>query len=626
MTFRKYLWLAIVGALTIVLLVGTSSAFARGGRGGGGGFRGGGGGSRGGGSFSRPSYSGSGSVRYSSSSRSSSSRSSSSSYSRSSGSSYARPSTPTAVQRPAGGSVARPSTPTARPSTPGAVQRPAGGSSTGSIGARPSTPTYRPGNSGSIINRGTIDTPGGSTIGWVNGPGKGGAVGIKGPDGGTAGVIKGPGGGGAAGIRGPDGGAVGGIRGPGGGSAAGVKGPDGGAAGVIRGPGGGAAAGVVGPGGAAAGAVRGPAGGGAVGVKGPYGGAAGAVWGPRGYGVAGVRGPYGGRYVTTLPNGAFRYPWHGNDYYCFGFAWYSPCWVGDSVYYGWAYPPIGYYYPSLPPEYNTTVINNTNYYESDGVYYQEGEKDGKKGYVVAEAPPGAESTEPPGENPFSILKTMCDYVAGLQTLSLVVNTTTDELGASGEKVQISSRRAINVSRPDKIAVDASGDKGERRVVYDGKKISMLDRTQNAYSVIQAPSTIDATLDMLVSQYGIALPLGDLLYKNLYERLEAQTSAGQYLGLHEVNGLKCHHLAFLTQTVSWEIWVETGDKPVPRKIAIDYGQDAARSRYSADVFAWTGSPTFAPATFDFKMPSIAKRVEIPKVSNTALSPVTTRKAE
>ena len=588
MTFQKHQWLAIVGTLAIALITGTTTTFARGGRGGGGGFRGGGG-SRGGG-YSRPSYSGSGSVRYSSPSRS-----------------YSRPTTP---------SYSRPSTPSyARPSAPSVSPRPAGGSSAGSAVARRSTPTYSPGNNGSLINHGTITTPGGSTIGWVNPPGKGGAVGIKGAEGGAAGTIRGPGGGGATGIKGPDGGAAGTIRGPGGGGAAGIKGPDGGAAGAIRGPAGGGAAGIKGPGGGAAGAIRGPGGGGAAGVVGPRGGAAGAVWGPGGHGIAGVRGPYGGRYVTTLPNGAFHYPWHDHDYWCFGFTWYSPCWVGDSVYYGWAYPPVGYYYPSLPPEYNTTVINNTTYYESDGVYYQEGEKDGKKGYVVAEAPEGTESSQPQGENPFKILKAMCDYVAGLKTLSMVANTTTDEIGASGEKVQISARRAVNVSRPNKIAGDTVGDKGERRVVYDGKTISMLDRTKNAYSVIKVPDTIDATLDVLAANYGITLPLADLLYSNLYERLEARTSAGQYVGLHEVNGLKCHHLAFLSQTVSWEIWVEAGDKPVPRKITIDYGQDAARSRYSADIFAWTGSPTFTPATFEFRLPGVAKKIEIAPIAAT-----------
>ena len=49
--------------------------------------------------------------------------------------------------------------------------------------------------------------------------------------------------------------------------------------------------------------------------------------------------------------------------------------------------------------------------------------------------------------------------------------------------------------------------------------------------------------------------------------------------------------------------------MPRKITIDYGQDAARSRYSADVFAWTGSPTFTAETFEFKLPSVVKRIEI-----------------
>jgi len=590
MTLCKYQWFAIVGTLAIALACGTTTAFARGGRGGGGGFRGGGGGSRGGGSFSRPSYSGSGSIRYSSPSRS-----------------YSRPSTP---------SYSRPSTPSyGRPSTPSVSQRPVGGSV-----ARPSTPTYRPANSGSVINHGTVTTPGGSTIGWVNPPGRGGAVGIKGADGGAAGTIRGPGGGGASGIKGPDGGAAGVIRGPGGGGAAGVRGPDGGAAGAVRGPGGGAAAGVVGPGGGAAGAVRGPGGAGAAGVRGPYGGAAGAVWGPRGYGVAGVRGPYGGGYITTLPNGAFHYPWHDHDYWCFGFSWYTPCWVGDSVYYGWAYPPVGYYYPSLPPEYNTTVINNNTYYESEGVYYQEGEKDGKKGYVVAEAPEGAKAAEPAGENPFKILKGMCDYLAGLQKISAVAQTTTDELGESGEKVQVSARRMIYVSRPDnKVAVDVTGDKGTKRFVYDGKTVSMLDSTKNVYSAIQVPGTIDAALDTLAQDYGVALPLGDLLYKDLYDRLEARTAAGQYIGLHEVNGLKCHHMAFLTQMASWEIWVETGDKPVPRKITIDYGQDAARSRYSAEIFAWTGSPTFTAKTFEFRLPSVVRRIQIPRVTTPTTTP-------
>jgi len=367
----------------------------------------------------------------------------------------------------------------------------------------------------------------------------------------------------------------------------------------------------VGPGGGAAAAVRGPSGAGAAGVRGPGGGAAGAVWGPGGHGVAGARGPYGNRFVTNLPAGAVNYPWHGGDYWHVGFGWYQPTWVGDSMYYCEAYPPVGYYYPSLPSESTTVVIDNRTYYASEGVYYQEGEQNEQKGYVVVEAPAseGAADEEPAGENPFKILKRMCDHLAGLETFSAVAQTTTDEMGSSGEKVQVSARRIIYVSRPNKVAVDVTDDNGERRVVYDGKTVSMLDRTKNVYSVIQMPDTIDAALDTLAQDYEIVVPLEDLMYTNLYERVTARTSAGQYLGLHNVDIVKCHHLAFTTDTSNWEIWIDACDPPVPHKITIDYGKDAARSRYSAEIAGWVGSPTLSAEKFKFELPKDVKRVEI-----------------
>lgn len=600
MTMNRRCWYALVGIVAIGFGGGTA-AFARGGGRGGGGYRGGGG------SFSRPSYSGSGSIRYSSPSRSAA-RPSTPSYSRPATPSY-RPSTPAPSQRPAGGYSGGGATPSYRPSTPAPSQRPVSGSSVGGSYNRPTTPAYRPAGGGSIVNGGSITTPGGATISGIRGPGGGGAVSIKGPDGGTAGAIKGPGGGGAAGIKGPDGGAAGAIRGPGGGGAAGVRGPGGGAAGVVRGPGGGAAAGVVGPGGGAAGVVRGPGGGGAVGIRGPNGGAAGAVWGPGGRGVAGVRGPYGNRFITTLPAGAIHYPWHGHDYWHVGFGWWRPCWVDDDVSYIWAYPPVGYYYPALPPNYNTVVINNTTYYESENVYYQPGEQGGQKGYVVAEAPATPEeTTEAAGENPFKVFKSMCDYIAGLESFGVLAYTTTDRVRESGEKVQISARRILSVSRPNKFAVDVRADTGTKLCVYDGKTVSLFDRNKNVYTVVEVPDTIDAALDVLVRDYKLVVPLEDLMYKDLYARVEAIATAGQYLGRHKVDDIDCHHLAFATESSSWEIWIDAGAKPVPRKITIDYRDDAVKPRYTAEIRGWT-TGALSPTAFDFKLPEGVKRIEM-----------------
>lgn len=398
----------------------------------------------------------------------------------------------------------------------------------------------------------------------------------------------------------------------------GVVGPGGGGAAAIRGPGGGTAGAVVGPGGGGAAAIRGPGGGGAAAVRGPGGGTAGAIWtpggygaagfrGPGGYGVAGVRGPYGSAVVTNLPPAAIHHPYGGHDYWHVDFGWYGQYWHGDDVYYGWVYPPIGFHYVSLPPDHTTVVIKNITYYCSDDVYYQEGEKDGKKGYIVVKAPEDAKADQ--GKNPFDILKSMCDRVAGLEKFTTIVTATTDEVLESGEKIQVSSRRILNVSRPDKVAVDALADSGERRSVYDGKTVSMFDRAKKVYAVVQMPPTIDAALDVLAQDYGIVMPLGDLLYKDAYARLVARVATGQYAGLHKVGTFDCHHLAFSGDAADWEMWIEAGDKPVLRKVTIDYKQVTVRPRYSALVVGWVETPAFEAGTFEFSPPAGAKQIEI-----------------
>ena len=398
----------------------------------------------------------------------------------------------------------------------------------------------------------------------------------------------------------------------------GVAGAGGATAGAIRGPGGSTAAGIRGPGGGAAAGIAGPGGGGAAGIQGSGGRSAGAVWGPNGGIVAGARGPYGGFVTGRLPDGAVHYPWGGSDYWHAGYAWYSPCWIGDDAYYAWAYPPVGYYYPELPPDYSTIVIGDSSYYCSEGVYYQEGEKDGQKGYVVAELPEGKEA--PKGKDPFKILKSMCDYLDGLKDFRAEANTTSDDVLASGERVQLAARRTIFVSRPDKVAAYVTGDFGEKRLVYNGQTVSMYDRKKNVYTVIAVPDTINGAMDTLANDYGIVVPLEELLYQNAYGRLVAHAAAGQYLGLHRFGSIDCHHLAFATDALDWEIWIEAGDKPLPRKVTISYKQYPGNPRYTA-VIAWKESASVASGMFEFTPLSGTQRIDIAPVRATATAPAT-----
>ena len=307
--------------------------------------------------------------------------------------------------------------------------------------------------------------------------------------------------------------------------------------------------------------------------------------------------------MARLPGGSTRVRVSGTSYYRHGHAYYRPYFYGGVAYYEEVRPPWGVFVAALPAIYTTRVIDNSTYYYSDGVYYTESEQDDKEGYVVAEPPDQASATDP-----YEILRRMSDQLGQLEKFHIVVSDTVEEVLASGEKVQLSGRREINVSRPDKVLADVNGDNIDNRLDYNGNTITMLDRTQNLYSVVEAPETIEGMLDFAAKRFGITVPLADLLYRDVRATLASDTQTGQYVGLHMVGKYKCHHLAFTQESIDWEIWIQAGDQPLPRKFVITYKQQTGNPRYLALLVRWDLSPSLPGSFFDFKAPAGAEQIE------------------
>ena len=84
-----------------------------------------------------------------------------------------------------------------------------------------------------------------------------------------------------------------------------------------------------------------------------------------------------------------------------------------------------------------------------------------------------------------------------------------------------------------------------------------------------PPTVDQALDWVFEQTGTVIPLADFLYADSYARLMEDVQRGVYLGIHEAAGVPCHHLSFEQATVDWQIWIDAGKEPLPRKLVITY---------------------------------------------------------
>jgi hypothetical protein len=185
-----------------------------------------------------------------------------------------------------------------------------------------------------------------------------------------------------------------------------------------------------------------------------------------------------------------------------------------------------------------------------------------------------------------ILKSMSAFLAKTQRFTIEAEETFDDIRAGGTRVQVGALRRITVERPSRLLATASGDIVNRSTWYDGHQFSVLDRDTNRYLSTDGPDTIDGVLDKIAHDYGIAIPLSDFVYANPYEALSEGVQRGQYLGLHRTANVKCHHLAFAQDEVQWQIWIDAGPDPIPRKLVIAYGDEQGIPQYTATIRRFT----------------------------------------
>ena len=66
---------------------------------------------------------------------------------------------------------------------------------------------------------------------------------------------------------------------------------------------------------------------------------------------------------------------------------------------------------------------------------------------------------------------------------------------------------------------------------------------------------------------------------------------------------------------WQIWIDEGDKPWPRKLSIAYWGDPGVPRYEAMFRRWVLDPPKGEAQFRFEPPAGARRIEFAELAKT-----------
>jgi hypothetical protein len=208
-----------------------------------------------------------------------------------------------------------------------------------------------------------------------------------------------------------------------------------------------------------------------------------------------------------------------------------------------------------------------------------------------------------------ILKAMTDYTAAQKSISATFDSDVEVVTPELEKIQFTSSGKLQLARPDKLRISRTGGYADVELVYDGKTVSLYGNNAKAYVQTDAPGTIDHLIDALQGRTGGAMPGTDLLLSDAYDLLTSDVIEGHHIGQGVVDGVECEHLAFRGHDTDWQIWIESGARPVPRKYVITSKTVTGAPQYTLRIKDWKTDTVADADTFAFKPPSGVTKVDL-----------------
>ena len=205
-------------------------------------------------------------------------------------------------------------------------------------------------------------------------------------------------------------------------------------------------------------------------------------------------------------------------------------------------------------------------------------------------------------------KRAADFLAGQRSFRLEAELGWDVVQPSGHLLEFGGTRKVTIRRPDRARVEARSRDGEQNsLFFDGKRVAITIPEENAYVLVDKPGSIDDAMDYLALELDTPVPLADIIQSDFYAEVSDRIVAGIDLGDSRVDGVDCQHLAFDAGEVDFQIWIEDGDRPLPRRFVITYKNQPGDPQFWARLYGWKLDVEAPDALFDFQPAAGAERI-------------------
>jgi hypothetical protein len=210
------------------------------------------------------------------------------------------------------------------------------------------------------------------------------------------------------------------------------------------------------------------------------------------------------------------------------------------------------------------------------------------------------------------LDKMGTFLRTLTVFQVKAAETKDDVWDNGQAIQTSQVIDLLAARPNRFRAQIKSDDTDAFFLYNGKDFTVYGHLVNYYATVPAPPTIGELIEKIDEKYGIDMPLVDLFMWG-----SAQSSAAQAvtsaidIGPGSIEGTTCEQYAFRQEGLDWQIWIQLGAYPLPRKLILTTTDEEARPRFT-QILTWNLAPSFNDEAFTFDPPKDAQRIAIAEV--------------
>jgi hypothetical protein len=208
-----------------------------------------------------------------------------------------------------------------------------------------------------------------------------------------------------------------------------------------------------------------------------------------------------------------------------------------------------------------------------------------------------------------LLTRMASYLAGLPGFEVNLISSYDALQASGEEIEFSDLRKIEIERPDKLRVEQVRSDGfEDLIVFDGKNISVSNGEERVYAQAPQPGSLDDAIVYFVRDLGMRLPAAAMLTTRFPKELASAVKSVDYVEYTTLLPRPAHHIAGRTNALDFQVWISDDEgRPLPMRMILTYANQPGRPQFRAQFIDWKLQVPTDAATFSFTPPDGARQI-------------------